>query len=379
MPMLSLLSLLPTARAHMPFSEGMFTITEIHAGPAADGGQWFEIRNNTAATQNLVEQVFTDTAGNAFTVSAGVLVAAGAAAVLAAPDSPVSAPVLLRLPAGFSFAPAAGRLAHTDLNGDVDAVAWDSAWAMPADAPLSLGAPLLTDTWANDLPQNWCVLPASPGAENAACPGQDRDDDGDGFSELDGDCDDADPAIRPDPGGLLLDDADPARADDDCDGSRDEDGQDGDLDGFTIAAGDCDDAEPATFPGAPEQPDGRDNDCDGVPDDFDVDLDGWSSPEGDCDDLDSAVHPGAEDPPCDGIDQGCDGADSGADSDDGCDSGAGADSDSGDSDSADSGLADSGDDKTGVAGPCCSHGEAWLPGLFMAGLLLRRRTGDHSA
>ncbi len=42
---------------------------------------------------------------------------------------------------------------------------------------------------------------------------------------------------------------------------------DGDQDGFTIAQGDCDDTNATVFPGAPELPDGLDNDCNGSIDD----------------------------------------------------------------------------------------------------------------
>jgi hypothetical protein len=41
---------------------------------------------------------------------------------------------------------------------------------------------------------------------------------------------------------------------------------DADEDGFTVLQGDCDDTNPAVFPGAPEQCDGTDNDCDGTTD-----------------------------------------------------------------------------------------------------------------
>jgi enediyne biosynthesis protein E4 len=47
------------------------------------------------------------------------------------------------------------------------------------------------------------------------------------------------------------------------------DASDGDQDGFSIAAGDCDDTRADVHPGAPELLDGRDNDCDGqVDEDF---------------------------------------------------------------------------------------------------------------
>ncbi|MBK8258061.1 MAG: VCBS repeat-containing protein [Polyangiaceae bacterium] len=51
--------------------------------------------------------------------------------------------------------------------------------------------------------------------------------------------------------------------DDDCDGIADDglDTSDADGDGFSIAAGDCDDVEPTMFPGNPEVLDALDNDC----------------------------------------------------------------------------------------------------------------------
>ena len=38
---------------------------------------------------------------------------------------------------------------------------------------------------------------------------------------------------------------------------------DGDGDGYTVEAGDCNDADPAVYPGAPEACDGIDNNCNG--------------------------------------------------------------------------------------------------------------------
>ncbi len=84
---------------------------------------------------------------------------------------------------------------------------------------------------------------------------------------------------------------------------------DEDMDGYTSDV-DCDDNNYAVYPGAPEECDGLDNDCDNVADeDFDLDADGVATCFGDCDDADSSIHAGATETPYDGIDQDCDGAD----------------------------------------------------------------------
>ena len=77
----------------------------------------------------------------------------------------------------------------------------------------------------------------------------------------------------------------------------------------TCGGDDCNDDAATTFPGAPEQCDGLDNDCDGAVDegtDVDGDGDGYAACEGDCHDLDAAVYPGATEH-CDGWDGDCDG------------------------------------------------------------------------
>ncbi len=129
------------------------------------------------------------------------------------------------------------------------------------------------------------------------------DDDGDGWRTSEGDCDDADPAIHP---------GAPETCDDgidsNCDGVADE-LVDQDGDGYSTCDGDCHDADPARFPGAVEICDGLDNDCDGTVDDgFDADGDGytWCAEPVDCDDARADVHPGAVET-CDGVDDDCDG------------------------------------------------------------------------
>ena len=85
-------------------------------------------------------------------------------------------------------------------------------------------------------------------------------------------------------------------------------GLDGDEDGWTVEAGDCNDADASVHPEAPDEPyDGIDSDCDELSD-YDWDGDGFDSDAhggDDCDDADADVHPGAMDAPYDGQDDDC--------------------------------------------------------------------------
>jgi hypothetical protein len=165
-----------------------------------------------------------------------------------------------------------------------------------------------------------------------------------GTSDQPGDCDDADPDIRPDA---------PERCDgldNDCDGDIDEDlaerwYADSDSDGYgdpaasvdscdpgdgwVVDSSDCDDGDAAVFPGAEEICNGLDDDCDGEIDEdldstwyADADGDGWGDETdtvdscdpgpgyiaqlGDCDDANSDINPDATEL-CNGYDDDCDG------------------------------------------------------------------------
>jgi hypothetical protein len=168
-----------------------------------------------------------------------------------------------------------------------------------------------------------------------------------GYAAAGGDCDDADAAVHP--GATEVCNG----ADDDCDGVIDDNASgastfhpDADRDGFGASgspitactapngyvadATDCDDAVATTFPGAPEQCNGVDDDCDGQIDDnvqvitwyADTDGDGFGDPaattsdcaqpvgyvlfDTDCDDGDPAINPAAVEV-CNGVDDDCDG------------------------------------------------------------------------
>ncbi len=176
-------------------------------------------------------------------------------------------------------------------------------------------------TCIDGVPQGDCVDQQLPAVEvcdqiDNDCDGETDegfDEDADGVSVCDGDCDDQDPFRAP--GFLERCDC----ADNDCDAGIDEDGSGGsvcelgachdfDADGFTNCEGDCNDFAPKTYPGAPELcGDELDNDCDRrIDEDVDEDADGVTTCEGDCDDRFSAVRPGAAEV-CDGFDNDCNG------------------------------------------------------------------------
>jgi hypothetical protein len=140
-------------------------------------------------------------------------------------------------------------------------------------------------------------------------------------SPFPGDCDDSDPTVNP--AGMEICDG----LDNNCDGVIDEDVGtvyyvDADMDGYgtggtlscaqppgtSTLGGDCDDADPMTYPGAQDVPgNGIDEDCDGRDGGQAIDADGdGHSPPFDCDDLDDTVHPQAAEI-CDGLDNNCDG------------------------------------------------------------------------
>lgn len=133
------------------------------------------------------------------------------------------------------------------------------------------------------------------------------DEDGDGYSTCDGDCDDLDGSVNPGAAEVCGD-----GVDNDCSGTAD----DADEDGY-VCGDDCDDSNDAINPGVIEVCDGVDNNCDGTTDEgcpvcVDDDNDGYDdvnscSTGQDCDDADASTNPGADEVCDDGVDNNCDG------------------------------------------------------------------------
>jgi hypothetical protein len=147
------------------------------------------------------------------------------------------------------------------------------------------------------------------------------DNDNDGWSIYDGDCDDNNAAIYPTAEEVV------DRIDNDCDGEIDENLVDNDGDHYSEWDGDCNDDNPQAYPGAPEFCNSVDENCDGFRDYTvyytDSDEDGFGAlpsfviecseiiPEGlslnwyDCDDTNFDVNPDVIEIPYDGVDNDC--------------------------------------------------------------------------
>ncbi|MCB9742353.1 MAG: lamin tail domain-containing protein [Alphaproteobacteria bacterium] len=349
----------PAALAADPPSEpGDVIITELMTEPSLGipnyYGQWFELYNNAGVLLDLNGLVIQDAEGQEIVISGQTLLAPEEFIVLGvSSDTGLNGNIPVDIVYNFNEF-------RIDKTGDeiilyygstlIDEFRWTSAWGLSPSYSLQL-APQGYLEWANDIEFNWCdstyAIQGSPGLRgtpgnavvNNYCALAGQDNDGDGYSEQNGDCDDSDAFINPatvdgggSPFGSANDDAD-------CDGVRDDGLTDDDGDGYAEVDGDCNDRNANVNPSRNEARtlDGIDNDCNCWIDDVDLDGDtypdfsqaeedwGSSAPSPgqldalgfcderaeieDCDDSTNRTYPGATETPYDGIDQDCDGAD----------------------------------------------------------------------
>ncbi len=222
--------------------EGAVVVTEIMDDPYAvdmDRGEWFELYNAGDVDLDLVGWSVSDTVGDGFTIGGSLVIPAGEYAVLAVdPDAERN-----------------GGLPEVDYPYAYDSFPLDSF--TDDDLVLTMGELTVHSTaWSNDPP--W---PSDPGRSSYLCPGY----------EASGGSSDSDAwALTP-----ASDDYDYGGAgsgDWGTPGSANPEVDD-DGDGVSICDGDCDDGDAAVGPGQDEICDnGEDDDCDGAVDGEDSDC-----------------------------------------------------------------------------------------------------------
>ncbi len=307
---------------------GDLVITEILQNPNAvsdSDGEWFEVWNATGADIDLLGALLLGASETEVEVIAGSLVVPAFSFVVLGQSEVVEVnggvAVDYEFTTDFTLGNSADSLSLVFGDTVIDAVAWSgvSPWPDPEGASMTL-SPSLLDAVSNDDGAAWCTATSffneldrgTPGADNDSCEGS-PDEDGDGFTVEEGDCDDENPDIHPGATEVCGN-----GVDEDCDSlAEDCEPEDTDGDGFTVEGGDCNDGNPDIHPGAVEVcGNGVDEDCNGLIEDCDpedVDNDGYSSDEGDCNDSDPEVSPGAPEICADGVDNDCDGG-----TDEGC-------------------------------------------------------------
>jgi hypothetical protein len=206
----------------------------------------------------------------------------------------------------------------------MSAMSSKSAWSLtPVLAQLSVLASLVVIGACND-PKSKDGDSAASDLDTYTAP---ADEDGDGWSTTDGDCDDTDATVYPGADELCNGE------DDNCNDAVDETFPDSDYDGIADCNGEVEECDGLDNDGdgeidedfedldgdgipdceAPEICDGIDNDGDGEIDEgFDADGDGYTecgdeTTAADCDDTDAAVNPGASEIADDLVDNDCNG------------------------------------------------------------------------
>jgi hypothetical protein len=319
---------------------GDLVITEIMANPSAVSdllGEWIEIENHAGHSVYLNGlELVSDTGGHVISSDDLLILEDGAIYVLGRSDSlsDNGGVVVDYVYTDLGLSNESDELFILAGEVVVDSVGWDDGGTMP-DID---GSSMMLDPWwqvtgDRDDTALWCASHepwetrsdnGSPGAENGSCPAYDHDEDG--YSGLDGDCDDLDNAIYPGATEIWYDGVDT-----DCDGLSDYDADFDGYDSIDHGGDDCDDSADTVNIGQDETCDGVDNNCSGdetdasdtIPWYYDGDGDGdgdpaiqvdlCSAPSGyvatntDCDDTNPAIGGTSIEIWYDGMDSDCDG------------------------------------------------------------------------
>ncbi len=199
-------------------------VSEVMLNPkvVTDGfGEWFEVRNGSAETVDLMGWTVRSDDGQAFTVEGSLRLAAGEVAVFGvSADAALNGGVTVAYAYDrtlFSLSDSADSIFLYLGSMPISELSYTTSWPIGEGASLSLdpmfsAPPDIADSAV------WCLSTSTygggdlgtPGAANDYCSSVDHD--GDGYSVDDGDCDDRDAALNPAQRELWN------AIDDDCDG-----------------------------------------------------------------------------------------------------------------------------------------------------------------
>ena len=268
--------------------EGFLVFSEIMTNPSMIEdykGEWFEIYNNTS---NVIDLFGVRVEGNtsSFVIDEHVVLSSDGYALFALRDVPAQNGGLEDVSYVYSrndlrFDNSGKITLYTPIGVEIDSLTYNIN-----DCPFAEGVSMVNgnlDVSADD-GSSWCASLSSYGLGDKGTPGEVNDPcdlDGDGFTPIDGDCDDNDAQINPDAEEIC------DGLDNDCDTLIDDDDNIIGIDVWYLDADGDGYGEPTVSVEACALPDG------------------YSSNALDCDDSDAQINPDAEEI-CDGVDNNCD-------------------------------------------------------------------------